>query len=165
MGLFYILQASTNPGDNILVPEPSYPFYHKTAPALGVECRKYRLLPHKNWEIDLDNLESQIDEKTKYIWVVNPSNPCGSVFSIKHIKEIFAVARKHKKLIVSDEVYWDEGFKNTTHRSLGHLAGDLPVIVISGMEKNFMVPGWSISWMIFFDRKGLLKDIKNAVNG
>jgi len=44
-GLLYVMQVACNPGDNILVPEPSYPFYEKVGPAFGIETRKYKLNP------------------------------------------------------------------------------------------------------------------------
>jgi tyrosine aminotransferase len=47
MGLFYLLLSICNPGDNILVPEPGYPFYHNLAPAMQVEARIYNLLAEK----------------------------------------------------------------------------------------------------------------------
>jgi len=53
--------------------------------------------------------------------------------------------------IISDEVYWNESFSEYEFTSFGHIESDVPVIVIGGLEKTFMVPGWSLSWMIFFD--------------
>ena len=55
--------------------------------------------------MDLEDLEKQIDENTAAILVTNPSNPCGSVFSRQHITDILAVAERHKKPIIADEVY------------------------------------------------------------
>lgn len=107
MALYTTIISTTNSGDNILVPETSFPLFQKSAPALGVEARKYKLLADKNYEIDLDHLETLIDEKTKFIWICNPSDSVGSVYSVQHIKKIFAVATKHKKLLISNELYWD----------------------------------------------------------
>jgi len=81
IGLLHCLMAIVNSGENILIPEPSYPFYQKLTKSLNIEAKPYKLIPEKSWEIDLEYLESLIDEKTKFIWIVNPSNPCGSVFS------------------------------------------------------------------------------------
>ena len=55
--------------------------------------------------MDLEDLERLIDDKTAAIVVTNPSNPCGSVFSEKHIRDILAVARRHQLPIVADETY------------------------------------------------------------
>lgn len=61
----------------------------------------------KNWEIDLEHLESLIDDKTVAILVNNPSNPCGSVFSREHISDIISLAEKFKLPIIADEIYGD----------------------------------------------------------
>ncbi|EGR29312.1 tyrosine aminotransferase, putative [Ichthyophthirius multifiliis] len=165
MGLYYLLLATANPGDNILVPEPSYPFYHKNAPSIGVQIRPYQLLPQQNWEIDFEQLEKLIDQKTRFLWIVNPSNPCGSIFSEQHMSEIFSFCKKKSIFIISDEVYWNESFSDQKFISFGHFQqDDVPVVVIGGFEKTFLVPGWSFSWIIFFDKNYKLKNIKFGVD-
>lgn len=53
IGLYHCIAALVNEGENILVPEPSYPFYKKLSKAFGVDARPYKLVPEKKWEIDL----------------------------------------------------------------------------------------------------------------
>lgn len=67
-------------GQNLLIPRPGFSIYKTLAEGFGVECRSYDLLPEKNWEIDLQQMESVIDVNTSAIIITNPSNPCGSVF-------------------------------------------------------------------------------------
>ena len=71
----------------------------------GIETREYHLLPDQDWEVDLQHMESLIDDKTAAIIVNNPSNPCGSVFSIAHLKKILEIADKSKVPIIADELY------------------------------------------------------------
>lgn len=61
--------------------------------------------PELGWEIDLDDLESQIDESTAAIVINNPSNPCGSVFSKDHALDILDVAARYYVPIIADEIY------------------------------------------------------------
>jgi tyrosine aminotransferase len=63
------------------------------------------LQPDRQWEVDIDHLESLIDEHTAAIVVNNPSNPCGSVYSKEHLTDILQVAAKHKIPIIADEIY------------------------------------------------------------
>jgi tyrosine aminotransferase len=72
---------------------------------LGIETREYNLLPEQDWEVDLRHMESLIDDKTAAIIVNNPSNPCGSVFSITHLKQIIDIADRNKVPIIADEIY------------------------------------------------------------
>ncbi|TMS05790.1 Tyrosine aminotransferase [Larimichthys crocea] len=55
---------------------------------MGIEVKLYNLLPEKSWEVDLQHLESLIDERTSCLIVTNPSNPCGSVYSKEHLQKI-----------------------------------------------------------------------------
>lgn len=93
-----------------------------------------------NWEIDLEDLSKKLDVNTKFLFVINPSNPCGSVFSRKHVQEIIDWANLNHVLIVADEVYYGMSFGEFT--SFGELAGEGPIITLSGMEKIFFTPGW-----------------------
>ena len=72
---------------------------------LEIETREYNLLPDNDWEVDLEHMESLIDEKTAAIIINSPSNPCGSVFSPDHLKQILAVAEMYKVPIIADEIY------------------------------------------------------------
>ena len=62
----------------------------------GIETHEYNLLPDQDWEVDLLHMESLIDHKTAAIVVNSPGNPCGSVFSPAHLRQILAVAELHK---------------------------------------------------------------------
>lgn len=120
---------------------------------MDVEARGYRLRSDKQFEIDLEHLNTLVDARTRFLWVVNPSNPTGAVFSKAHMEEIFDFCRKKNLFIISDEVYWNESFSNVEFASFGHATKDVPVIVIGGVEKTFLLPGWGISWMVFVDPK------------
>lgn len=61
--------------------------------------------PDRSWEIDIEHMESLVDDDTAAIVVNNPSNPCGSVFSKEHIRDILAFADRHKVPIIADEIY------------------------------------------------------------
>ncbi len=121
-----------NPGQSILLPVPCFGLWKGLAEARGVVVKFYNLLvsscftgsffdhllivhkhflslssvqPDKGWEVDLDSLEGAIDSTTAALVLVNPSNPCGSVFSRAHLKDIVAVAQRHRLPIIADEIY------------------------------------------------------------
>uniref|UniRef100_A0A8W8KF42 Tyrosine aminotransferase n=1 Tax=Magallana gigas TaxID=29159 RepID=A0A8W8KF42_MAGGI len=85
MALDLCICVLANPGQNILVPMPGFSIYKTLAESHGIQVKHYNLRPEKNWEVDLDHLESLIDDKTATILINNPSNPCGSVFSRNHL--------------------------------------------------------------------------------
>ena len=62
--------------------------------SIGGKPRHYRLIPEKHWEIDLEDLESQIDDTTRAILINNPSNPCGNILPISNLKGLLQIAER-----------------------------------------------------------------------
>ena len=137
---------------NILVPRPGFPIYTTLSAGQEIETREYNLLPNRDWESDLGHMESLIDENTAAIIINSPSNPCGSVFSIKHLKDILAIAEKHKVPIIADEIYENFVFPGETYVPIASLTTTVPVLSCSGLTKRFLVPGWRIGWIIIYDK-------------
>merc|ERR1719339_202878 len=139
-------------GQNILVPRPGFPLYTTLSAGLGIETREYNLLPNQDWEVDLDHMESLIDENTAAIIVNSPSNPCGSVFSIAHLKQILAIAEDYKVPIIADEIYDNFVFPGQTYVPIASLTTTVPVLSCGGLTKRFLVPGWRMGWIVIYDR-------------
>lgn len=146
-----------NAGQNILVPRPGFSLYKTLANARGIDVKFYNLVPEKSWEIDLDHLETMIDDNTAAIVIINPSNPCGSVFSISHIKDILKLVSQYKIPIIADEVYEHIVFHNQTYHSMASLSVDVPILSCGGIAKRFLVPGWRIGWIVIHDRVDVFK--------
>lgn len=136
------IAAIAGPGQNILIPKPGFSIYGTLAEGFGIECRSYNLIPEKNWEIDLNHLETLIDENTAAVIVTNPSNPCGSVFSKEHILEIISIAERHFVPIIADEIYEHFVFPGNEYHSVSSLSRNVPVLSCGGITKRFLVPGW-----------------------
>ncbi|XP_028392037.1 tyrosine aminotransferase-like [Dendronephthya gigantea] len=139
-------------GDNVLIPQPGFSLYDCLCGSKGIEIRHYRLIPEKCWEADLEAMTSLINEKTKCIVVINPSNPCGSVYTKEHLEAILAVAEKHKIPILCDEVYAFVTYGDRPFYSMGKLTKTVPVLTVGGIGKRFLVPGWRLGWVIVHDR-------------
>lgn len=120
------------------MPRPGFPLYQTLAGTIGVEIRHYNLLPEKNWEIDLEHLESQIDSKTAAIIYNNPSNPCGSVFSKEHILNFLQVAERNYVPIIADEVYENLVFPGYNFYPIASLTSQVPVLSVGGTTKMFV---------------------------
>ncbi|KAL8136726.1 hypothetical protein V2J09_002727 [Rumex salicifolius] len=82
------LGVLATPDANILIPRPGYPTYDSQAESCKIQARHYRLIPEKEWEIDLDSIEALADENTVAIVVINPGNPCGNVYTHDHLQKI-----------------------------------------------------------------------------
>lgn len=144
-----------NPGDNILVPCPGFSLYKTLAVSMGIEVKLYNLLPEKSWEVDLQHLESLIDERTSCLIVTNPSNPCGSVFTKEHLQKILKVASRYCIPILADEIYSDMVFPGCNSPSMASLSSDVPILACGGLAKRWLVPGWRLGWILIHDRNDI----------
>ena len=95
-------------------------------------------------------MESLIDGKTKAILLCNPSNPCGSNYSADHLRAVADVARRHRLPVIADEIYGRCVF-NGVFTPLHTVSGDVPVLSVGGIAKEFVVPGWRLGWLVFHD--------------
>ncbi len=127
----------------------------------------------------MTKLESLIDEKTAAIIVLNPSNPCGSVYSRKHLLDMIKIAEKHKLPIIADEVYGDmviiillscflqifnaltlfKVFPGEEFYYVSELTQTVPVLSCNALSKRFMLPGWRFGWIAIHDPKDHIKSI------
>merc|ERR1719278_2172315 len=139
-------------GQNILVPRPGFPLYTTLSAGLGIQTREYDLLPDQDWMVDLGHMESLIDHNTAAIIVNSPSNPCGSVFSPAHLREILDIAERHKVPIIADEIYDNFVFPGETYVPIASLTTTVPVLSCGGLTKRFLVPGWRMGWIVIYDR-------------
>uniref|UniRef100_A0A8C8CHU0 Tyrosine aminotransferase n=1 Tax=Oncorhynchus tshawytscha TaxID=74940 RepID=A0A8C8CHU0_ONCTS len=153
-----------NPGDNILIPCPGFSLYKTLAVSLGIQVKLYNLLPEKSWEIDLQHMESLIDDRTTCLIINNPSNPCGSVYSKEHLQNVLSVASKNCIPILADEIYGDMVFPGCKYQSMASLSSDVPILACGGLAKRWLVPGWRMGWILIHDRNQIFgKEIRQGL--
>ncbi|XP_061532565.1 tyrosine aminotransferase isoform X2 [Phycodurus eques] len=111
--------------------------------------------PEKSWEVDLQHLDSLIDDRTSLLIVTNPSNPCGSVFTKGHLQMILEVASRNCLPILADEIYSNMVFPGCDCQSLASLSSDVPIISCGGLAKRWLVPGWRMGWILLHDRNNI----------
>ncbi len=117
-----------------------------------------------NWQIDLDQLESLIDNDTVSIIVNNPSNPCGSVYSKEHLIDIIKLAEKYRLPIIADEVYGDMVFPGNEFTYMSELSDNVPILSCNALSKRFILPGWRFGWIAIHDPRNYLKEIRLGFN-
>jgi tyrosine aminotransferase len=156
------LHAFLDPGDNILMPSPGYPMYKAMALNMLAEAVLYDLKPHQQWEVDIEDLERKANSRTKLLVVINPSNPCGSVYSKEHLLELLTWAERKKICILADEC-----FHNMTYGRpffpMGSLTDHVPVFTVGSMSKMFLVPGWRTGWLIIYDKYNYCAEIREGI--
>lgn len=135
-------------GDEILLPNPCWPNYINAAHIMGAKPVRYSLAEENDFQIDFDELEGLVTEKTKAIVIINPSNPIGSMFSIETLEKLADFAKEKDILVISDEIYEKIVYGNKDHISFASLDGMKErTITINGFSKTFSMTGFRLAYI------------------
>lgn len=146
-GINLALTALVDVGDEVLLPNPTYPLYTALMAILGAEPRCYRTDPANGWLPDLDHVESLITSRTRVLVVIDPNNPTGAVYPASVRRALIELADRHGLVILADEVYGDLGYDGPIPL-MGTLDRDAPIISFSSLSKAYLAPGWRAGWMV-----------------
>lgn len=142
------MTALLDPGDEVLVPDPSWLHYFYCADLIGAKTVSYPLLEENNFNVVVDDLEKYINEKTKMIIVNTPNNPTGSVLTKESIEKISQLAIKYNLIVLSDEIYEKLIYDDVKHYSIGSLPGMKErTVTINGVSKAYSMTGWRIGFI------------------
>jgi aspartate/methionine/tyrosine aminotransferase len=145
-GIEIALNALANPGDEVMVPSPTYPLYTAVTAKIAAKTVYYRTDPAKGWLPDLDEIRSLITPKTRALVVIDPNNPTGAVYPEAVRRELIALASAHGFVLLADEVYGDLAYDGPTP-PMARLDTDAPVVSFGSLSKAYLAPGWRAGWM------------------
>lgn len=104
----YLFKLLLNPGDEVLIPRPSYPLFELLAGLESVHAVEYPLKYYNNeWRIDIEALNNSVSNKTRAVIIVSPNNPTGSYLKPDELQFINQVCRNHNCALIVDEVFFD----------------------------------------------------------
>ena len=146
-GIDLALRALLSPGDEVIIPEPSYVSY---VPCVSLAGGVPVTLPLKNencFKLTAEELESAITEKTKALVLSFPNNPTGAIMTKDDLKPIAELAVKYDLYVISDEIYSELTYGKEPHASIGALPGmSERTIVINGFSKAYAMTGWRLGY-------------------
>ncbi|HEX3248472.1 MAG TPA: aminotransferase class I/II-fold pyridoxal phosphate-dependent enzyme [Pyrinomonadaceae bacterium] len=149
-GAELLLTALVNPGDEVLLPAPCYPVYPAIINKLDARVRYYRLSHETNWQPPVDEIKALINDRTRALLLINPSNPTGAITPDETTKTLLEIAAEHNLLVISDEVYRDLCFQQApTSASVLARDSSASVVVLESLSKTHMLSGWRVGWMRF----------------
>jgi len=143
----YVFRLMCNPGDEILVPAPSYPLFDFLADLQDVKLPRYRLIYDHGWQIDFHALEQAITPRTRAIIVVHPNNPTGHYTKRAEMSRLNAICAARGLAIIADEVFHDFCLAAERPRSF---AGnrDALTFALSGLSKICGLPQMKAAWLV-----------------
>jgi len=137
--------ALCEPGDEVVMFEPSYDSYAACASMAGATPRLVRLHP-PDWSFDPEELAAAVGPRTRFVLLNSPHNPTGKVFSTAELAQIAELCCRHDLLAVTDEVYEHLVFDGT-HIPLATFPGMAErTVSISSGGKTFSFTGWKVGW-------------------
>lgn len=142
------MTALLDPGDEVLVPNPSWLHYFYCAELAGAKTVSYPLLEENEFNVRIEDIEKLISPKTKMIIVNSPNNPTGSVLSRESLEKIAEIAKKNDLIVLSDEIYEKLLYDDSKHLSIASLPEmSSRTIVINGVSKAYAMTGWRIGFV------------------
>ena len=143
--LFVALQAATEPGDEILVPDPGYPAYPSVARLVSGTVKTYPLAADRGFQLDPDEIIHRIGGRTRVLILNSPNNPSGAVYADEEWRILAKGLRGSGILVLSDECYRALTFGSRPASILRHYDN---TIVINSLSKSHSMTGWRLGWAI-----------------
>lgn len=146
-GIDLALRAILNPGEEVLVPEPSYVSYKPCVSMAGGVPVPVNTKAENEFRVTPEELEELITPKTKAIILPYPNNPTGGIMRREHLEAIAPVIIRHDLIVISDEIYAELTYGDTPHVSIAALPGMWErTILLNGFSKAFAMTGWRLGY-------------------
>ena len=140
------MRAMVNPGDEVLIPQPSYVSYEPCALLTGAKPVIINLKHENQFRLTAQELEEAITDKTKILVFPFPNNPTGAIMERKDLEEIAEVIKKHDIFVISDEIYSELCYTDQ-HVSIANIEGmQERTILINGFSKSYAMTGWRLGY-------------------
>lgn len=162
--IFFAINSITDPGDEIIIPEPFYANYLSFSYAQNVNIKPILSTIEDNFSLpNIADFEKIITPKTRAVLICNPNNPTGYLYSKEEVKKLCTIAVKYNIFLIVDEVYREFVYQEKEHYSvLNETAVSDNVIVIDSFSKRFSLCGSRIGYLISKNKAILTSVLKLA---
>jgi alanine-synthesizing transaminase len=143
----FVFRLLCNPGDELLIPAPSYPLFAFLADVQDVKLVRYPLVYDHGWQIDFHGFEQAITSRTKGVIVVNPNNPTGHFVKAQELARLNAICSQHEMALIVDEVFLDFALGSQGAISCADNSAVL-TFTLSGLSKICGLPQMKLAWLI-----------------
>ncbi len=148
-GIFLSLMSILNPGEEVIIPDPTYTCYLGQTLTLGGVPVRVPLYEEHGFRLQAEDLEKAITPKTKAVIISYPSNPLGAVLTKEDGEKLANVIEKYNLMVISDEVYEKIIFDGRKHFSLSQIDRIRDkVLVVNSLSKTYAMTGWRIGYVV-----------------
>jgi aspartate/methionine/tyrosine aminotransferase len=145
-GYSFVFRLLCNPGDELLVPKPSYPLFEFLADLQDVKLVPYPLIFDHGWQMDFPSLEGVVTKRSRAVVVVHPNNPTGSYVHPHEQESLNNFCRKHGLALIADEVFLDYAHNLAPEGSFA-ANQDVLTFTLSGVSKISALPQMKVAWI------------------
>lgn len=147
-GIDLAFRAMINPGDEVLIPQPSYVSYEPCAILAGAIPVIIELKEENRFRLTAEEILEKVTDKTKILVLPFPNNPTGSIMEQEDLEAIAKVILEKDLIVVSDEIYGELTYNGKRHVSIASIAGmQERTIVIGGFSKAYAMTGWRLGYV------------------
>src|SRR5437764_10073149 len=144
--IFFTILALVEEGDEVIYPNPGFPIYESMINYVGAKAVPIRLREELNFRLDVDELASLINDRTKLIIVNSPQNPTGGVLTQDDIAAIASAIGDRNIMVLSDEIYSQLIFKGEHHSIMSIDGMKDRTILLDGFSKTYAMTGWRMGY-------------------
>ena len=146
-GYSFVFRLLCNPGDELLVPKPSYPLFEFLADLQDVKLVPYPLLYDHGWQMDFPSLQNAVTKRTRGVVVVHPNNPTGSFVHPHEQKSLNRFCRERGLALIADEVFLDYAHNRVPQQTFA-ANSDVLTFTLSGVSKVSALPQMKVAWVV-----------------
>jgi len=155
----FLFKLLGDAGDEILVPQPSYPLFEFLAGLESLSTIHYPLSYYKGWQINFEVLRESISEKTKAIVIVNPNNPTGNYLKKDELEKLNGLCGERKIALIVDEVFSDYANGEDANRFETVVGNDGALtFALSGLSKVVALPQMKLGWIQVSGERKLVEE-------
>ena len=147
-----------DPGDQVLVPHPSYPLFDHLTRLEAVVAAPYALDYHDAWRIDLASVEGSVNPQTRALLVVSPNNPTGSFLHREDLHALVGICRRHDLALIGDEVFFDYRLGSAPDAVSVLDQDEVVTCALGGMSKSCGLPQAKLGWIAWGGPDAPLKE-------
>ena len=147
--MYFSILALCEPGDEVIYPNPGFPIYESMINFVGAKAVPSPLRESKQFRLDVDELATLVNDRTKLIIINSPQNPTGGVLTKGDLEAVAELAKRHDAVVLTDEVYCEMVYDGE-HHSIMSLPGMAErTILLDGYSKTYAMTGWRLGYGVF----------------